>query len=273
MSVQAEKAKVFEELHQKDGVFVIPNPWDIGSARLLESLGFTSLATTSSGFAQTLGRNDGQVTPDEMFRHCADLCASTSIPISADLENCYGDQPEEVAHCLERFAESGIVGASVEDFAPKPDSLIYDFDHAVERVHAAVEAVSKFSFKFMLTARAENLIRGKIDIEDTIRRLQAFEKAGADVLYAPGLRTLDDVRLVVKSVSTPLNVLAPPLHKHTVADIGETGAKRVSTGGSLARLAAGVLVSAGSALLEDGSQHWIADTIEFAAIETAFSQE
>ena len=198
MTDQAKKAELFANLHKREGVFLIPNPWDAGSARILESQGIEALATTSSGYAQTLGRLDGNVSPDEMFQHCVSLCNATTIPISADLEDCYDDSPDLVATCLVKFAESGIVGASVEDYAPGSDAHLYDFDHAVERVQAGVEAVAKLPFKFTLTARAENLLRGSDDIDDTIRRLQAFEAVGADVLYAPGLKSLEDVRLVCR---------------------------------------------------------------------------
>ena len=273
MTSQARKAELFVNLHRRDGVFLIPNPWDAGSARILEAQGIESLATTSSGFAQTLGRHDGKVSPDEMYQHCAALCKVTTIPISADLENCYGDGPDEVAACLSRFSESGIVGASVEDYAPGSNARLYAFDHAVERVHAAVEAVAKLPFKFLLTARAENLLRGRNDIEDTIRRLQAFEAAGADVLYAPGLKSLEDVRLVAESVNRPINVLGTFLQQHTIGEIGDAGAKRVSTGGGLARLMVGALLAATNEMQSSGSQAWVANCAVFADIEAAFSQD
>ena len=273
MTDQAQKTELFVNLHRRDGVFLIPNPWDAGSARILEAQGIESLATTSSGFAQTLGCHDGKVSPDEMFQHCAALCEATTIPISADLENCYGDGPDEVAVCLSRFAESGIVGASVEDYAPGSNARLYDFDHAVERVHAGVEAAAKLPFKFLLTARAENLLRGRNDIEDTIRRLQAFEAAGADVLYAPGLTSLDDVRLVTQSVDRPVNVLGTFLHQHTIDEIGAAGAKRVSTGGGLARLVVGALLAATHEMQSTGSQSWVANCAGFADVETAFSPD
>jgi len=267
MVTQAEKAAAFEELHSRAGVFAIPNPWDVGSACLLEALGFECLATTSSGFAQTLGRTDGAVSLEEKFRHCSELCAATTIPISADLENCFGDSPESVASCIERFAESGVVGGSVEDFTGDENHPIYDFTLAVERVSAAVEAAAKLPFKFMLTARAENLLRSTRDIDDTIKRLQAYETAGADVLYAPLLISLNEVRLVSSSVNKPINVLGTPLHEYSVNDIGSAGAKRVSTGGGLARLVAGTLLGAGASLRDKGSLAWVADIASVADID------
>jgi len=273
MNDQARKAELFVNLHRKEGVFLIPNPWDVGSARILEAQGIESLATTSSGFAQTLGRHDGRVSPEEMFQHCSALCDATTIPISADLENCYGDAPDEVAACLTWFAESGIVGASVEDYTSGSNAHLYDFEHAVERVHAGVEAVAKLPFKFLLTARAENLLRGRDDIEDTIRRLQAFEAAGADVLYAPGLKSLEEVRLVAESVNRPINVLGPFLPNQTIDEIGAAGAKRVSTGGGLARLMVGALLAATREMQDSGSQSWVANCAVLADVEAAFSKD
>ncbi len=271
MSIQAKKADAFVRLHESDHLFMIPNPWDVGSARVMENQGFRSLATTSSGFAQTLGRQDGQVTADEMLQHCVTLCAATAVPISADLENCYADDPEEAAKSLLRFAETGIVGASIEDYTPGPEARIYDFEHAVERVHAAVDAVSKLPYKFTLTARAENLLRGIDDIDDTIKRLQAFEAVGADVLYAPALKTMDEIRLVASSVSRPINVLGSFLRDHTIEDIGAAGATRVSTGGSLARLMLGTLLSATNEMRSNGGMGWISNCAGIKDVEAALA--
>ncbi|TFH46386.1 MAG: isocitrate lyase/phosphoenolpyruvate mutase family protein, partial [Lysobacterales bacterium] len=193
MATQLEKADRFKALHERDGAFVIPNPWDPGSARLLAALGFEALATTSSGFANSIGRPDGEVSLEEKIAHCRALCAATDLPVSADLEKCFADSPEGAAETIRMAAEAGVVGGSIEDFSGDAGKPIYDFDLAVERVHAAVEAARSLDFPFTLTARAENLLHGRNDLDDTIRRLQAFEEVGADVLYAPALTTLEQV--------------------------------------------------------------------------------
>src|SRR5215207_1754900 len=246
MTTQKERAERFRALHEREGAFIIPNPWDAGSARLLAGLGFEALATTSAGFANTLGRADGQVTRDEVIEHCRDLCAATALPVSADLENCFADAPEEAAETVLLGARAGLVGGSVEDYSGDPSNPIYDFGLAVERVQAAAEAARSLDFPFTLTARAENLLRGKNDLDDTIRRLQAFEAAGADVLYAPALSTLDEVRLVTSAVSKPVNVLAPMLKGVTVAQLADAGVKRISLGGALARAALTAVLRAGA---------------------------
>ena len=191
MATQIERAERFKALHAREGAFVIPNPWDPGSARLLAGLGFEALATTSAGFANSLGRLDGHVTLNEMIEHCRSLCAATDLPVSADLENCYADDPAKAAATILLAAQAGLVGGSIEDYSGNPANPIYEFELAVERVHDAAEAARSLDFPFTLTARAENLLRGRRDLDDTIRRLQAFEAAGADVLYAPALTTLD----------------------------------------------------------------------------------
>src|SRR5437763_56294 len=231
MVTQLEKAARFKALHERAGAFVIPNPWDVCSARLLTGLGFEALATTSAGFANSLGRLDGQATRDEVIEHCRSLCEASDLPISADLENCFTDDPAKVGETIMLGARAGLVGGSIEDYSGDPSNPIYDFGLAVERVHAAVEAARSLDFPFTLTARAENLLHGKSDLDDTIRRLQAFEEAGADVLYAPGLTTLDEVRLVTGALTKPVNVLAPLLKGVTVAQLADAGAKRISTGG------------------------------------------
>ncbi|MFT5193009.1 MAG: 2-methylisocitrate lyase-like PEP mutase family enzyme [Cellvibrionaceae bacterium] len=255
MATQYEKAEALQKLHASNETFVIPNPWDIGSARLFEGLGFKALATTSSGFAYTLGRNDGQVTLDEKLAHCRLLSAATSIPISADLENLFAHDPETAAKTIGLAAETGLVGGSIEDY---DGEKIYDFDLAVERVQAAVEAAKSLDFPFALTARAENLLRGVQDIDDTIRRLQAFEAAGADMLYAPGLKTLEQVRLVVDALSKPVNVLITTMSDPnvTVADLAAAGVRRVSIGGALAKVAYGSLLEGGQEMLESGRFAW-----------------
>lgn len=259
MLTQAEKANAFRALHERAGAFVIPNPWDVGSARLLAGLGFEALATTSSGFAHALGRVDGMVTLQEKIDHCQALCAATELPLSADLENGFADEPGRVAETILLVAGTGVAGGSIEDYSGDPSRPIYDFDLAVERVHAAVEAARSLDFPFTLTARAENLLRGRHDLDDTIRRLQAFERAGADVLYAPALTTLDEVRAVTGAVTRPVNVLAPPLAGVTVAQLAEAGARRISIGGALARAAIAALLRAATEIRDQGSFAWTSD--------------
>jgi len=271
MATQAEKAEKFKALHARAGAFIIPNPWDIGSARLLAALGFEALATTSLGFAHAIGRLDGKVTRQEKLAHCRALCAATDLPVSADLESCYADDPKEAARTIALAAEAGVVGGSIEDYSGDPAKPIYDFALAVERVQAAVEAARSLNFPFTLTARAENLLRGRRDLDDTIRRLQAFEAAGADVLYAPALTTLEEVRTVAAAVRKPVNVLAPPLKGVTLAQLTEAGAKRVSIGGALARAAIAVLLRAGREMREQGTFAWTSDTAPSADIKKLLS--
>jgi 2-methylisocitrate lyase-like PEP mutase family enzyme len=244
---QQEKAEAFRSLHEGEP-FVIPNPWDAGSARVLEALGFTALATTSSGFAFTLGRLDGGATLEEVTEHVAALDGATSLPISVDLENGYGPDPANAAHAITSVAEAGAVGGSIEDY--DPDGFIYELDHAVERVAAAVEAARGLGFPFTLTARAENHLRGNPDVEDTIARLRAFEQAGADVLYAPALRSVDEIEAVCRAVAKPVNVLALP--SLSLSELVAAGARRVSVGGSLTWVAVSGLVDAAKAIRDEG---------------------
>lgn len=252
----SEKARRFRRLHERDGVFVIPNPWNAGSARLLEGLGFQALATTSSAFAMTLGRLDGQVTLDEKVEHCRAICAVTDIPVSADLENGFAHAPEGAARAIARVAEVGVVGASIEDWSGE---RIYDLAHSVERVEAAARVAKSLPIPFTFTARAENLIRGRHDLDDTIERLVAFERAGADVLYAPGLRDLEQVKAVTSAVTKPVNVLAPMVAKATVDSLAAAGAKRLSVGGALGFASLSLLLRAGQEMLEKGTFTWTAD--------------
>jgi 2-methylisocitrate lyase-like PEP mutase family enzyme len=243
---QAEKAAAFAALHEGPA-FVIPNPWDGGSARVLEALGFRALATTSSGFAYALGRGDGSVTLDEIAAHVALLGEVSSLPVSVDLENGYGPEPADAAAAIWRVAEAGAVGGSIEDW-DRDGERLYGVEEAVERLAAAVEAARALPFAFTLTARAENHIRANPDLDDTIARLQAYERAGADVLYAPGLRSVEEIRAVCDAVGKPVNVLARP--NLTVADIAAAGATRISVGGALAWVAVRAFEQAGRALLE-----------------------
>jgi 2-methylisocitrate lyase-like PEP mutase family enzyme len=257
MTAQAEKATDFQALHEGEP-FVIPNPWDAGSAKVLEALGFKALATTSSGFAFTLGRMDGSVTLAEIVDHTRALDQATGLPVSVDLENGYGPDPEHAAQAVKAAGDAGAVGGSIEDYDRGGE--LYSLDHAVERVAAAVEAARTFSFPFTLTARAENHIRGNPDLEDTIARLQAYERAGADVLYAPGLRSGDDIRAVCDAVSKPVNVLAGP--GLTVAEIAEAGGTRISVGGALTWVAIGAMASAAEQIRDSGDLSVLAASVK-----------
>ena len=247
MSTQDEKAAAFRALHDGEP-FVIPNPWDVGSARVFEALGFKALATTSSGFAFTLGRLDGSVTLEEIVEHTRALDRATGLPVSVDLENGYGPTPEDAATAITRAAEAGAVGGSIEDFDRGGE--LYGFDHAVERVAAAVEAARGLAFPFTLTARAENHLHGRHDLDDTIARLQAYEAAGADVLYAPRITTTEEMRAVCEAVTKPVNVLA--VRDLTFAQIAEAGAQRVSVGGTLTWTAVTAFIEAATAIRDRG---------------------
>jgi 2-methylisocitrate lyase-like PEP mutase family enzyme len=244
---QSEKAATFRALHEGEP-FVMPNPWDAGSAKVLEALGFKALATTSSGFALTLGRLDGDVTLDEVAEHVASLAAATEVPLSVDLENGYGAAPSAAAAAITRAAEAGAVGGSIEDY--DPDDGLYPIEQATERIAAAVEAARALDFPFTLTARAENHIRENPDLDDTIARLRAYEDAGADVIYAPGLRNADEIRSVSEATSRPLNVLA---HKYlSVGEIAEAGGQRISVGGGLAWVAIAAVVASAEEMRDTG---------------------
>ena len=255
MSTQAERAHRFQELHA-GAPFVIPNPWDAGSARVLEAIGFRALATTSSGFAFTLGRLDGGVTLDEVVTHVKTLAAATDLPISVDLENGYGEDPSDAALAVTRSAEAGAVGGSIEDFDPA--GHLYGFSHAVERVAAAAEAAHVLGWPFMLTARAENHIRGNPDLDDTIARLRAFEKAGADVLYAPGLRTVEEIGAVCDAVSKPVNVLAR--RDLSLSEMVDAGAQRISVGGALTWSAVNSFAAAATEIRAHGDFSYLGDS-------------
>jgi 2-methylisocitrate lyase-like PEP mutase family enzyme len=244
MSDQQTKAERFRDLHQGEP-FVIPNPWDAGSAKMLAAVGFKALATTSGGFAFTLGRPDGGVTLDEVCAHVTEVNEATPLPVSTDLENGYGPRPEDAANAITRAAEAGAVGGSIEDF--DPEDGLYEAAYATERVAAAVEAARALDFPFTLTARAENFLRGNPDLDDTIARLQAFEEAGADVLYAPFLKTTEEIEAVCSAVSKPVNVLGLA-NGPSVADIFAAGAQRISIGSSLAWVAYGAAMKAATEL-------------------------
>jgi 2-methylisocitrate lyase-like PEP mutase family enzyme len=246
-------AEAFQALHTGEP-FVIPNPWDAGSAKVLERLGFKALATTSSGFAFTLGRRDGDVTLDEVIAHTRTIVEATQLPVSVDLENGYGPEPAEAARAVAAAANAGAAGGSIEDF--DPNGHLYELGHATERVAAAAEAAGEF----VLTARAENHIRGNPDLDDTIARLQAYERAGADVLYAPGLQTAEEIRAVCDAVTKPVNVLARA--DLTFAEIAGAGAQRVSVGGALTWVAVAGLVAAAERIRDDGDFSMLAETVK-----------
>jgi 2-methylisocitrate lyase-like PEP mutase family enzyme len=250
VATQQEKGEAFRDLHQGDP-FVIPNPWDAGSAKMLSGLGFKALATTSSGFAFTLGRLDGAVTLDEIAAHIAALNEATDLPISVDLENGYGPAPEDAARAITAAAGAGAAGGSIEDY-DREDGELYDRDRAVERVSAAAEAARSLDFPFTLTARAENHLHGNPDFDDTIARLNAFAEAGADVLFAPGLRSAEEIRTITGSVSKPVNVLASGRLGLGFAEIAEAGAQRVSVGGGLTWAAVNAAIEAAERVIDDG---------------------
>ncbi|HEY7433473.1 MAG TPA: isocitrate lyase/phosphoenolpyruvate mutase family protein [Streptosporangiaceae bacterium] len=265
MTSQREKAQLFLELHHGPAPLLMPNPWDAGSAKLLASLGFAALATTSSGHAATLGRSDGTVTRDEALAHAADLAAAVSVPVSADLEKCYADDPAGVAETVRLAAGTGLAGCSIEDYS---GDQIYDKGLATERVAAAAEAAAG---DLVLTARAENYLHGRPDLADTIERLQAYQQAGADVLYAPALTSIDDIRQVVSSLDNPVNVLAFP-GVPAVPELAAAGVHRVSVGGAFAFTALAAVVEAARELREKGTYGYLSGSREArSAIATALS--
>ena len=259
IAIQAAKAARFRALHEADAGFLIPNPHDVGSARLLGAMGFQALATTSSGFAFSLGLADGQVTLVQKIAHVRALAAATDLPVSADMENGFYDEPDMAAKSIALIAEAGAVGASIEDWSRDQRApRLYEFDHAVERVAAAVEQARDLPIDFVLTARAEGRLRAVGDLDDVIKRLQAFEAAGADVLYAPGLSTLDEVRTVTGAVSKPVNILGTMVKGASVADLFAAGAKRISVGGALANAALVALMTGAEQLRDAGQFDWMA---------------
>jgi len=261
-----EKAAAFRALHQRPGAFIIPNPWEAGTAKVLAALGFEALATTSSGLAQMLGRAS-TVSRAEVIENCRVIAEATDLPLNADLENCFAHEPEAAAEAIRLAAEAGAVGASIEDYTGDRNDPIYDFDLSVARVRAAVKVAHASPVPIVLTARAENLIRGRMDMADTIRRLQAYEAAGADVVYAPGLRNIPEVREVVRAVKRPVNVVTGWLDPDiTLSQLGEAGAKRISVGGALARHVLALFVKAGRAMQEHGSFAWMRETIAMAEV-------
>lgn len=262
---QSDKARQFQALHAAPGVFVIPNPWDGASARLLASIGYRALTTSSAAAAATMARRDGRLSRDEALAHCRVIVDAVDIPVAADLENGFDDAPEVVAETIARAAEAGLVGGSIEDATGRSDDPLYDLALATERIEAAVAAARAQPFPFTLVARAEGFIRGRPDLEEVIRRLQAFERAGADVLFAPGLPDLAAVRRVCASVSKPVNVMAAaPGRGFTVANLAEAGVKRISLAASLYRAAMTALRDAAREVQEAGTLGYLERTITTA---------
>ena len=269
----AEKASRFRALHERAGAFIIPNPWDSGTARVLAAMGFEALATTSAGHAFSLGLPEGVLTRDQALQHCRDIVGATGLPVSADLEKGFGDSPESVAETIRAAAGTGLAGCSIEDHTGRRDEPIYPFDLAVERIQAAVEAARGLPRDFVLTARSENFLWQRPDLDDTIRRLQAFEAAGADVLYAPGLRDLEMIRSVCQSAGKPVNVvMGLPGVTFGLAELAAAGVKRVSVGSALSRLAFGAVLRAAREMTEKGTFSFAADAAGFAELEALFTR-
>ena len=263
-----DKGRIFRDLHAS--TFVIPNPWDIGTAKLLASFGFKALATTSAGFAFSRGLADGAIGFEAMIHHCRELAAATDLPVSADLEKGKGDSAESAAETIFAAEAAGLAGCSIEDVSGDEERPIFDFAHAVDRVAAAAEAARALKRDFVLTARAENFLHGRPDLDDTIRRLQAFDKAGADVLYAPGIADVETVRTICSAVSKPVNVLAVP--GFTVKALAEAGARRISLGSKLANYAFGMVERASREMLDEGTFGFSRDAMAFGRLQALFGK-
>ena len=271
MRTQADKAARFRELHQRSGAFIIPNPWDAGTAKLLAAMGFEALATTSLGLANTLG--SATVSLDAIIENCRMIADATDLPVNADLENCGADDPKTAAKAIARAAEAGCVGGSIEDSTGIPQKPIYDFQLAVERVQAAVEAARALPFPFTLTARAENFLYGRKDLDDTIKRLQAFEAVGADVLYAPGVYDLATIKTVVSALKKPFNLVMgfadPTL---TVPQISAAGVKRISVGGAMARVAMAAFLKCAHEMKDQGAFTYVREMVPMKDVRVAFAK-
>ncbi|HSS16877.1 MAG TPA: isocitrate lyase/phosphoenolpyruvate mutase family protein [Candidatus Dormibacteraeota bacterium] len=272
MAGQAEKGTTFRALHQRDRAFIIPNPWDVGTARLLQSLGFEALATTSAGFAFSIGKPDGAVDRGAMLAHAADLVGATDLPVSADLENGYGDDPAAVAETVRLAADTGLAGCSIEDVGARRQPAPYELSLAAERIRAAAEVVRSLPFPFVLTARAENYVIGHPDLRDTITRLQAFQEAGADVLFAPGLKSKQDIVTVIGSVDRPVNVVMGLQGVQlTLAELSEIGVRRVSVGSALSRAALGAFLRAAREMQAHGTFTFAEEAVKYAEMNQIFS--
>jgi 2-methylisocitrate lyase-like PEP mutase family enzyme len=270
---QAEKGRAFRALHERDRAFIIPNPWDVGSAYLLAHAGFEALATTSAGYAFSVGQTDNTIDRFEMISHVAQIAEATELPVNADLENGYGDSADVAAETIRLAAEAGACGGSIEDATGKSDQPIYEIAHAADRIRAAAETVRALPFTFTLTARAENYLNGRPDLKDTIKRLQAYQEAGANVLYAPGLTSKEEIAAVVSSVDRPVNVLAAlagaPL---TLANLSALGVKRVSIGSVLSRAAYGAAIRAATEMRERGTFTFADEAISFRDLTAIFKE-
>ena len=271
MRTQAERASAFRALHERDGAFIIPNPWDIGTARLLARLGFEALATTSAGYAFSMGQQDSTMGRDKLIANAGAIASATDLPVTADLENGFGDDPASVEETIRLAAVAGLVGGSIEDATNRPNDPIYEYRLAVERIGAAAEAARALPFPFTLTARAENYLFGRPDLKDTIRRLQAYQEAGADVLYAPGLTSKDEIAAVVSSVDRPLNVVMGLQGVQlSLAALSEIGVKRVSVGSALTRAALGAFLRAGKEMREHGTFTFADEAVSYEEISAMF---
>jgi 2-methylisocitrate lyase-like PEP mutase family enzyme len=269
---QAEKGDIFYELHRRATAFVIPNPWDTGTATLLEKLGFEALATTSAGYAFSMGKPDGAIGREESIAHAAAIASATNLPVSADLENGFGDSPQAVADTITQAAKAGLAGASIEDVPSHEKQVVYDQEHAAERIRAAAEVVRRLPFRFTLTARAENYLVGKPDLKDTIARLQAYQEAGADVLYAPGLTFSRDIATLVRSLDRPVNVIMGLAGLQlSVSELSAIGVKRISVGSALSRAALGAFLRAAKEMRDHGTFTFGKDAVPYSEINTMFS--
>jgi 2-methylisocitrate lyase-like PEP mutase family enzyme len=270
MVTQAEKGLAFRALHERDKAFIIPNPGDVGTARLLAHLGFEALATTSAGYAFSVGRRDNTIDRDEMMAHVSAIASATDLPVSADLENGYGDDPDTVAQTIKLAADAGLVGGSIED-SFGGDGAVYEIGQAAERIRAAAEVVRSLPFRFALTARAENYLVGRNDLKDTIARLQAYQEAGADVLYAPGLKTKDEIAAVVRSVDRPVNVIMGLQGvQMSLAELSALGVKRVSVGSALSRAALGAFLRGAHEMRDHGTFNFAEDAVSYRDISAMF---
>jgi 2-methylisocitrate lyase-like PEP mutase family enzyme len=271
MRTQAEKGLAFRALHQREHAFIIPNPWDIGTARLLAYLGFDALATTSAGYAFSIGQPDATVGREETLAHVAVIVSATDLPVSADLENGFGDSPESAAETIKLAAAAGLAGGSIEDLPTRSGAGPYELEHAADRIRASAEVVRGLPFSFTLTARAENYLVGRPDLKDTIARLQAYQEAGADVLYAPGLTTKEDISAVVRSVDRPVNVIMGLQGVQlSLADLSAIGVKRISVGSALSRAALGAFLRASREMLEHGTFGFASEAVAYRDISAMF---
>jgi 2-methylisocitrate lyase-like PEP mutase family enzyme len=273
MITQSDKGHIFRALHERDDAFILPNPWDVGTARMLAHLGFEALATTSAGYAFSLGQLDNTVGHYVMMAHISTIVSASDLPVSGDLENGFGDAPEVVAETIRLAAGAGLVGGSIEDASGLPGEPIYETNFAAERIHTAAEAAHALPFAFTLTARAENYLHGKPDLRDTIHRLQAYQEAGADVLYAPGLTTEDEIATLVRSVDRPVNVLMGLRGVQlNLAGLSRLGVKRVSVGSALARTAIGAFLRAAREMRMHGTFAFAEEAVGFAEVSEFFKQ-